>query len=235
MNLEAKSKRPRILLADDHVLVAEACKNLLQPEFEVVGIVPDGRQLLQANEDLKPNVIVTDIAMPLLNGLDACEQIKQMTPDVRIIFLTMNTDPELAAEAFRRGASGYVLKSCATSELLVAIREALSGRHHISSRITRGSISNLLLRHEARAESAKLTGRQREVLQLIAEGYLMKEVASMLKLTKRTVAYHKYRTMTILHLKTNSELVQYAMRNFMIPLLPKEQDYPVPLGNYKEV
>ena len=234
MKVETKSERPRILLADDHVLVAEACKNLLQPEFEVIGIVPDGRQLLQANQDLKPDVIVTDIAMHLLNGLDACEQIKQVTPHVPVIFLTMNTDPELAAEAFRRGASGYVLKSCAASELLIAIRDALQGRHHISARITRSSIPNLLLRHEAHPERAKLTPRQREVLQLIAEGYTMKEAASILKLTKRTVAYHKYTIMGILELKTNSELVQYAIRNFMIPLLPKGQDYAVTLGQARK-
>src|SRR3954467_12893547 len=120
--------RPRILLADDHTIVAEACKRLLEPEFEVVGIVADGRALLRANALLRPDLIVTDIAMQSLNGLDAGEQIKDATPDVRIIYLTMIPDAELAAEAFRRGASGYLLKTSAASELVTAIRETLNGR-----------------------------------------------------------------------------------------------------------
>jgi DNA-binding NarL/FixJ family response regulator len=207
-------RRVRVLLADDHVLIAEACKTLLEPEFEVIGTVADGRALLRASAELKPDVIICDIAMPLLNGLDAGDQVKQAAPDVRLIFLTMNTDPEVAAEAFRRNASGYLLKTAAASELVVAVRAALKGDRYLSPQISRGNLRGFLLKH--RSEPPQLTERQREVLQLLAEGRSMKEVASVLNLATRTIAFHKYRIMEILGLKTNADLVQYAIRNSII-------------------
>ncbi len=210
-------RRPRILLADDHTLVAEACKKLLEPEFEVVGIVGDGHAMLRANEVLKPDVIVSDIAMPSLNGLDAGERIKQNTASVRIIYLTMITDPELAAEAFRRGASGYLLKTSAAPELATAVRETMNGRLYISPQLTKCSLSDFLRERKSDPGRRTLTPRQREVLQLLAEGRSMKEAAHVLNLTTRTVAFHKYRIMAILGLHTNAELVQYALRNFLVP------------------
>jgi DNA-binding NarL/FixJ family response regulator len=209
--------RARIVLADDHTLVAEACRNLLQPEFEVVAIVADGRALIQAAAELKPDVIVSDISMPLLNGLDACEQIHETLPDICIVYLTMNTDPLLAAEAFRRGACGYLLKTSAAPELARAVRGVLEGELYISPQVTRSPIDLFLSEHGASLKPKQLTARQREVLQLLAEGHPMKQVADILHLTTRTVAFHKYRIMTILGIHTNAELVQYAIRNSIIP------------------
>ena len=207
--------RPRILIADDHTLVAEACKKLLEPEFEVVGIVADGRELLRACESLSPDVVVTDIAMHSLNGLDAGERAKLCNPDLRIIYLTMLPDPDLAAEALRRGGSGYLLKTSAASELVKAVKEVLAGRVYMSSGITRDGLAEFLRSHR-REPNRALTPRQREVLQLLAEGRSMKEAASVLNLTTRTVAFHKYRIMASLGLHTNADLVQYAIRNFII-------------------
>jgi DNA-binding NarL/FixJ family response regulator len=207
----------RVLLVDDHTLVAEACKKLLEPEFEVVGIVSDGRAMMRANSILKPDVIVSDIAMHGLNGLDAGEWVKQSTPSVRIVYLTMIPDPELAAEAFRRGASGYLLKTSAAPELATAVRDAMNGRLYISPQVTKSELSDFLRSHKTEGGKKTLTPRQREVLQLLAEGCSMKQAASVLNLTTRTVAFHKYRIMAILGLKTNAELVQYALRNFVIP------------------
>jgi len=209
--------RPRVLLADDHTLVAEACKNLLEAEFEVVGIVADGRALLRANAILKPDVIVSDIAMQSLNGLDAGEQIKLANPQAKLVYLTMIADPELAAEAFRRGASGYLLKTSAIPELITAVKEALNGRVYISPQVTKDALSEFLRSHKRDYGSKSLTPRQREVLQLLAEGRSMKEAASVLNLTTRTVAFHKYRIMATLGVNTNSELIQYAIRHFIIP------------------
>ena len=210
-------KRPRVLLADDHTLVAEACKNLLEVEFDVVGIVADGRALLRANAVLKPDVIVSDIAMQSLNGLDAGEQIKLGNPSVKLVYVTMIPYPELAAEAFRRGASAYLLKTSAIPELITAVKEALCGRVYISPQVTKDALAEFLRTHRREHGSKSLTPRQREVLQLLAEGRSMKEAASVLNLTTRTVAFHKYRIMATLGLSTNSELVQYAIRNFIIP------------------
>jgi DNA-binding NarL/FixJ family response regulator len=210
-------RRPRVLLADDHTLVAEACKNLLEAEFDVVGIVADGRALLRANAVLKPDVIVSDIAMQSLNGLDAGEQIKLGNPEVKLVYLTMIPDQELAAEAFRRGASAYLLKTSAIPELITAVKEALSDRVYISPQVTKDALSEFLRSHKRDYGSKSLTPRQREVLQLLAEGRSMKEAASVLNLTTRTVAFHKYRIMASLGLTTNSQLIQYAIRHFIIP------------------
>jgi len=206
--------RSRILIADDHNLVGELCKNLLESEFEVVGTVTDGRALVRTAADLKPDVIIVDIAMPVLNGLDAALRVKQMLPAVKVIFLTMNPDPELAAEAFRRGASGYLLKTSAATELLISVRAVLRGKSYLSPRISRDEVD--LLRWQRKkmvVEQERLTERQREVLQLLAQGKVMKEIAIMLNVTTRTVAFHKYRIMEVLGAKSSADLVKYAIRN----------------------
>ena len=192
-------ERPRIIIADDHTLVAEACKKLLEAEYDVVATVGDGRALVRAASILKPQLIVIDVAMPLLNGLDAGQQIKQMLPSVKLVFLTMSQDADMAAEAFRRGASGYLLKTCAASELTVAVREVLKGRSYLSPAIASDTVDFLLRQGKVLVEEGdRLTERQREVLQLLAEGKSMKEIASVLNLTPRTVAFHKYRIMEAL-------------------------------------
>jgi DNA-binding NarL/FixJ family response regulator len=210
-------KHPRILVADDHTLVAELCKKLLEPEYDVVGVVCDGPALIRTAAELKPDLIIVDIAMPVLNGLDAAEQVKRMLPTVKIIFLTMNSDPELAAEAFRRGASGYLLKTSAATEVAISVRQVLKGSSYLSSTISKDALD--LLRWEQRKfteERQRLTQRQREVLQLLAEGKVMKEVGEKLNMTPRTVAFHKYRIMEILGAKSSADLVKYAVRNHMV-------------------
>ena len=211
------SNRFRILIADDHNLVAELCRKLLETEFEVVEVVADGRALVRAARELKPDVIIVDVAMPILNGLDAGRQVKAMLPSVKLVYLTMNPDPEIAAEAFTRGASGYLLKTCASSEMVQAVREVLQGKTYLSRALSRNDIDCLRWQQkELIDESERLTDRQREVLQLLAEGKVMKEIGSILKMTTRTVAYHKYRIMEVLGAKTNAELVKYAVRNHIV-------------------
>jgi len=201
--------RARILLADDHLMLLEAFKALLEPDFEVVGMVSDGRTLLDEFQRLRPDVVLLDVAMPLLNGLDAGRRLKAQSRAVKLIYLTMNPDPQLASEALRLGASGYVLKSSAVEELKQAIDEALRGRSYITPLITGDVVGSLL---GPRPSGQQLTGRQREVLQLLAEGKSMKEVAAILDLTPRTVAFHKYRMMEQLGLKRSAELVKFAVR-----------------------
>lgn len=207
---------PTILIADDHVMVADACKKLLEPEFDVVGVVADGRTLIQSAAELHPDVIILDIAMPQLNGLDAGEQVKQKNRSVKLIYMTMNPRPDVAAEAFRRGASAYVLKQCSASELAVAVRRALRNQSYISPLITRDTVEFLLRSGTPFREEKRLTSRQAEVLQLLAEGKAMKEVAYLLNLKPRTVAFHKYAIMSTLGIKTNAELMQYAIRRQMV-------------------
>jgi DNA-binding NarL/FixJ family response regulator len=209
--------RSRVLIADDHNLVAELCKRLLETEFNVVGTVSDGRALVLAAAELKPDVVVLDIAMPILNGLDAGRQLKEMLPTIKLVYLTMNPDADLAAEAFRRGASGYLLKTCAAAEMVVSVREVLRGKAYISSALPRDTV-NFLRRQDKELvkEDERLTQRQREVLQLLAEGKGMKQVGGILNMTTRTVAYHKYRMMEVLGAKSSAELVKYAVRNHMI-------------------
>jgi DNA-binding NarL/FixJ family response regulator len=211
------TNRSRILIADDHTLVAELCKRLLETEFDVVGIVSDGRALLRAASELKPDVIVVDVAMPILNGLDAGQHVKEMLPSVRLVYLTMNPDAEVAAEAFARGASGYLLKTCASSEMVLAVRDALRGKSYVSKGLSRDAIDAFRWRNKKLInEEERLTQRQREVLQLLAEGKVMKEVSSILNMSTRTVAYHKYRMMEVLGAKSTAELVKYAVRNHVI-------------------
>lgn len=209
--------RSRILIADDHNLVAELCKQLLETEFDVVGVVSNGRALLHAVSELKPDLIVVDIGMPILNGLDAGRQVKQLQPAIKLVFLTMNSDSEVAAEAFARGASGYLLKTCAAAEMVLAVREVLRGKTYLSKTLSRDTIDSLCWQHKKLvSEDERLTHRQREVLQLLAEGKVMKEVGGVLHMSTRTVAYHKYRIMEVLGTKSNAELVKYAVRNHMI-------------------
>jgi DNA-binding NarL/FixJ family response regulator len=211
------ANRHRVLIADDHTLVADLCKMLLEPEFDVVGTVNNGRAMVRAAVNLKPDVIVVDIAMPTLNGLDAGQQIKELLPSVKLVFLTMNNDIELAAEAFRRGASCHVLKTCAASELVTAVREALHGGKYMSRSLCKDDV-NYLCRAETKLvnEDQRLTERQREVLQLLAEGKVMKEIANILNMTTRTVAFHKYRMMETIGAKSSAELVRYAVRNHIV-------------------
>jgi RNA polymerase sigma factor (sigma-70 family) len=208
--------RPRVLLADDHTLMAEALKHLLQADFDVVGIVSDGRALLKAAGELKPEVVVIDIAMPLLNGLDAGEQLMAMFPRMKVIYLTQNREPRIAAEALRRKAAGYLLKDSAASELITAIREALQGRRYISPSVVEKMADAGIGPGPIEAALRELSPREREVLQLLAEGKSMKEVAAILNISPRTVEFHKYRMMELLGLKTGAELVQYAIKQGLI-------------------
>jgi DNA-binding NarL/FixJ family response regulator len=202
--------RPRILLADDHALLLDAFKVLLEPAFQVVGAVTNGHRLVEAAVKLKPDVIVADINMPQLNGLDACEALTKKLPDAKLIFLTVNEDAETASDAIRRGASGYVVKKTAAAELFKAIQIVLSGRIYLSPFVSKEPTGVFV----ARAKSAKacraLSLRQREVLQLLAEGKSMKEAADVLEVTPRTIAFHKYQMMEQLGFKTTAELVRHA-------------------------
>jgi DNA-binding NarL/FixJ family response regulator len=209
-------KRPRVLLADDHRLLREAFAQLLAPGCDVVGAVADGRALLEAAPQLRPDVVVLDIAMPLLNGLDAARQLRRDMPEVKIIFLTVSEDPELAAEAFRAGACGYLLKNSAASELFQAIREVCEGRSYVTPLATRGLVDNFLHERGPAKKAGELSQRQREVLQLLAEGRTMKEIARILKITPRTVAFHKYSMMEALGIRSSAELVQYAIKQRVV-------------------
>jgi DNA-binding NarL/FixJ family response regulator len=207
---------PRVILADDHTILVEAFIKLLEPRCEVVATVSDGRALLDVAYLLRPDVILADIAMPLLNGLEAGRQLKEKMPAVKIIFLTMNEDPDMAAEAMHAGASGYVLKKSAASELFRAIQDAVEGRRYVTPQIARAirkvSVQNLKPKRQPQA----LTFRQREVVQLLAEGRSMKEAGAILNLTARTIAFHKYSAMKGLKLNTTADLIQFAIRSRLI-------------------
>lgn len=205
-------KRARILLADDHELLTDAIKNMLEPEYEVVGTFITGDSLVKAAPELEPDIIVIDVSMPTMNGLIACEQLKKMLPKVKIIFLTMNQDLDTAAEAFQRGASGYVLKTSAASELITAIREVLFGGYFATPSLTEGMVGSFVRNFKRMKKRRDLTIRQKEVLQLLAEGHSMKRVAGMLDITTRTVAFHKYAMMEHLEIASSAELVTYAMK-----------------------
>jgi len=209
-------KLPRVILADDHKLVAEALHQLVAALFEVVATVTDGHELLESATLLKPDVVVVDVAMPLLNGLEAGRQLKEKMPGVKLVFLTMNEDPELAREAMKAGASGYVLKKSAASELLQAMRAALRGKSYITPQIARGMQDCFIRNPQGRSHPKSITPRQRQVVQLLAEGKSMKEAADILKVAPRTVAFHKYRLMQDLGLKTNADVVQFAIKSRIV-------------------
>ena len=201
---------PRVLLADDHVILLEAFRKLLEPVCHVVGAVTDGHALVDAALKLKPDIVVADISMPQLNGLDACEHLKTRLPQTKLIFLTVNEDPETAMDAIRRGASGYLLKKSASTELFEAIRKVFSGRTYLTPFISREPVAVFVAKAKSSATVGSLTLRQREVLQLLAEGRSMKEAADVLKVAPRTIAFHKYAMMEQLGLKTTAELIRHA-------------------------
>ena len=211
-------KRPRIIIADDHVLLLDAIKTLLESQFEVVGTFRDGCALLDGAVELKPDLILLDISMPQMNGLSAGHRLKQMLPKVKLVYLTMNLDADTAAEAFRIGASAYVVKNSAATELIQAIRLALLGRTYISPLITQNEMPETFFNQvDGNKKPNRLTLRQKEVLQLLVEGRSMKEVAFTLNVTPRTVAFHKYSMMEHLHLRSSAELIRFAVSNSLVP------------------
>jgi DNA-binding NarL/FixJ family response regulator len=214
-------RHPRVLLADDHRLVREALAKLLEPSCDVVGTVADGRALLAAAPQLRPDIVVLDVAMPLLDGLAATRQLRRVMPDVKVILLTVSEDCDLAAEAFRVGASAFLLKNSAASELFQAIQEVLEGHSYVTPLATKGLVNSF--RHESRPPKSKgvSSPRQSEVLQLLVEGHTMKEIARILNITARTVAFHKYAMMRELRIKSSAELVQFAIKQRTLFVQPR--------------
>lgn len=208
--------RPRVVLADDHTMLVEAFEKLLAPSCEIVGKVSDGMALVNAVRELRPDVVVLDISMPLMNGLTAASRIREFDKDVKLVFLTMNEDPDLAAQAFHVGASAYLLKRSAASELLSAIQQVVLRRSYVTPLVTEGMMQSLMEGGAEKQGRQELTQRQREVVQLLAEGRSMKEVANILNIAPRTVAFHKYRLMEQLRVKTNAELIQYAVKHHIV-------------------
>jgi DNA-binding NarL/FixJ family response regulator len=204
--------RTKVLLADDHAVVAQGLAALLGDPFELLGVVHDGRALLAALETVRPDVIVTDISMPLLNGLDAVRQIRISHPHVKVIILTMHTETQLAVDAFRAGASGYMLKVSPGEELITAIEQVAMGRAYVTTLLAKDLITLLMEAGSQSSGESPLTPRQREVLQLIAEGRTMKEVATLLDISPRTAESHKYEIMKVLGVDTTAALIQYAIR-----------------------
>jgi DNA-binding NarL/FixJ family response regulator len=205
----------RVILADDHTLVLEAFRTLLASEVDVVATATDGHELIRVVKKHKPDVVVTDISMPVLNGMDACLKLLKVLPNLKVIFLTVSDDPDLVAEVIRTGAKGYLLKSSAASELLQAIKAVASGSTYITPLVTESMIGSLI--HGGKRDMVeKLTVRQREILQLLAEGNTMKQAAEILHLTPRTVAFHKYRIMETLGIENNAQLVRYALKSGLL-------------------
>lgn len=212
-------RRPRVLMADDHSLILAGLRKLVEAECEVVGTVEDGRALLEAAQRLAPDVILLDISMPLLNGLDAAAQLTKLVPKSKLIFVTMHASPTYATQAFKAGASGYLLKRSAASELSVAIRSVLKGQHYLTPLITKDVLESVLkskIGKRGEAASPALTARQREVLQLVGEGRGTKEIASILNVTVKTVEFHKAGIMRQLNLHSTAELVKYAIAEGLV-------------------
>jgi DNA-binding NarL/FixJ family response regulator len=206
----------RVAFVDDHTLFADACRKLLEPDYEVVGTYSDPRAFLLDFPQLKVDVAVLDVSMPQLNGLDTARQILRIDPRVRVIILTMSEDPDIAAEAFRTGASGYLLKRSAGAELTLAVREVSNQRYYLTPLLTKDLVDTLVNDPYARKPLHQLTTRQREVLQLLAEGRSMKEAAAILHVSARTVAFHKYRMMEHLAVDSTAELIQFAVREGLV-------------------
>jgi DNA-binding NarL/FixJ family response regulator len=205
-------KKPRVLMADDHSLILAGLRKLVEGECEVVGTVEDGRALVEAAQVLRPDLILLDISMPLLNGLEAARQLHTLVPDSKLIFLTMHASPTYATEAFQAGASGYILKHSAPEELSQAIKSVLQGRHYLTPLITKEVMDSVLTPSTGeRGKATALTARQREVLQLVAEGKGTKEIATILSLSVKTVEFHKARLMQQLDLHTIADLTKYAI------------------------
>jgi DNA-binding NarL/FixJ family response regulator len=207
-------KCPRVLIADDHTLVMDGLRRILEPECEVVGAVEDGRSLLAAAEQLKPDIILLDISMPLLNGVDAARRLRDTAPSAKVIFVTMHADATYVTGAFRAGASGYVLKRCASMELLNAVHEVLKGRTYVTPLIRKDILGQLPGWPLGSGEtSGELTDRQREVVQLVAEGHPVKEIAAILNISQKTVAFHKSNVMRRLGIRSTAELTKYALEH----------------------
>lgn len=210
--------KPRLLLADDHTLLLEGIRLMLEPEFDLVGCVEDGQALLTAAKALKPDVILLDISMPRLNGIDAARQLRKLLPSARLIFVTMHAGEDYVTEAFRAGAMGYLLKRAAASELLTAIHTVLQGNHYVSPLVTRNSLDLLIASSKpGGARTDLLTSRQREVLQLVAEGRSRKEIAGILDISVKTVEFHKSQLMHKLNLQTVADFTRYAIEHGIIP------------------
>jgi DNA-binding NarL/FixJ family response regulator len=211
--------KARVLLADDHKIVTEGLRSLLEPEFVLVGIVEDGRELIAKAEELNPDVIVADITMPSLNGIEAVGQLRKGGSKAKVVFLTMHHDAMYARRAFDAGASGFVLKHSAPDELLTAIREALKGRTYVTPMIAGELMQSYKHGTGVKKDGfGKLTPRQREVLQLLAEGKSPKEIARTLHISTRTVEFHKYHMMEQLGIETSAELVQFAIKHGIISI-----------------
>ena len=208
-------KRPRIFLADDHNLLLDAYRRILEPEFEIVGTASDGKTLIRLAQQAAPDVIVIDLGMPFLNGMDAGAQLKALMPKIRLVVVTMNEDVEVAVQALRTWASGFLLKKSAGTELVSAIHHVLAGKSYITPR-TAHQIEREFIRDPAVHCNKTLSPRQREVLQLLVEGLTMKEAASALSLTARTVAFHKYSIMEQFNLRTNLDLLKLAIREHLV-------------------
>jgi DNA-binding NarL/FixJ family response regulator len=212
-------KKYRLLIADDHMLVLEGLKRILEADFELVGMAENGRELLRLSEELKPDVVLVDISMPMLNGIDATRQLLKHSPNAKVIFVTMHADSDYVAEAFRAGASGYLLKRSAASELVSAIQEVMKGRYYVTPLVTREALSPLFGgAQEHRKLSSTLTSRQREVLQLVAEGSSVKEIAAILKVSAKTVEFHKSALMDRLGIHTTAELTRYAIEHGLVAI-----------------
>lgn len=209
-------RRTTILLADDHTMFSAGMRKLLEAEYEVVGCVTDGRSLLKAAADLSPDLVLVDVGMPLLNGLDAGRELKKRMPRIKLIFLTMNPDPDIASEALRIGASGYLLKNSQGEELLQAVRNVILGTSYVTPQISHAMEEMFIRDPQSLNRPCHLSDRQREVLQMLAEGQSMKEIAYILHISIRTVRFHKYKLMGELGIKTNSELVQYAIKHSIV-------------------
>jgi DNA-binding NarL/FixJ family response regulator len=209
--------RPRVLLADDHRMVAEGLKSLLTPEFELVGVVEDGLALIDAAKKLRPDVIVADITMPKLNGLDAVTQLRKENPRIKVIFLTMHQEVAYARRALDAGASGFLLKHSAPEELVIAVRAAVAGNTYLTPALA-GEVLHEIKRDPEAANDpvGSLTPRQREVLQLVAEGQSAKEIAALLSISARTVEFHKYQMMETLGLRNNTELIHFAIKHGIV-------------------
>lgn len=208
--------RARIILADDHRLMLDALKKLLEPEFEIVGTFENGQTLVEHAAELHPNVIVLDVGMPQMNGLIAGKKLKQEMPLVKLVYLTMNQDPDIAGEAFRLGASAYLLKNSSGSELVRAIGEVVRGRYYITPLMTREMDGSFVQNFKRMKSKNPLTLRQKEVLQLLAEGRSMKEVGYVLNVSPRTVAFHKYAMMDRLHISNSAALIEFAMKSSLV-------------------
>lgn len=209
--------KPRVLLADDHRIFTEALKALLADEFELAGVVADGREMVEAARALRPDVIVADISMPLLNGIDALAELKEHDPDVRVVFLTMHRNVAYARRALELGAAGFVLKHSASAELVMAVRAALQGRTFVTPDLATDLMRAARPLAQGSADPTVLTPRQRDVLQLLAEGKTVKEIAAVLGLSPRTVEDHKYRMMEALGLENNVELIRFALEHGLVP------------------